>query len=105
MSPLLSEAEEALLIRSLDLELQLARLAILRGDGGMYKRSVEAAAERLEEQFDPSSPEVGVAIATLAELANARLPEELPDISGSLNALLRITATRNPVPRSGSSRP
>lgn len=36
ISPLLSDAQKTVLIRSLDLELQLARLAIMRGDAGMF---------------------------------------------------------------------
>jgi uroporphyrin-3 C-methyltransferase len=94
VSPLLSDAEQAVLIRSLDLELQLARLAIMRGDAGMYRRSVEAAGERLREHFDLSSPDVQAASESLTGLAAARLPEELPDISGSLDALLRLSASR-----------
>ena len=96
VSPLLSEAEQTVLIRSLDLELQLARLAIMRGDAGMYRRSVEAASERLREHFDLSSPDVQAAVESLTELSSARLPEELPDISGSLDALLRISAAAGP---------
>jgi len=96
VSPLLTEAEQAVLIRSLDLELQLARLAIMRGDAGMYRRSVEAANERLREHFDMASPDVQAAVESLTELSSARLPEELPDISGSLAALLRINAGARP---------
>ena len=47
ISPLLSDAQKTVLIRSLDLELQLARLAIMRGDAGMFRRSIEAATERV----------------------------------------------------------
>jgi uroporphyrin-3 C-methyltransferase len=97
VSPLLPEAERNVLIRSLDLELQLARLAIMRGDAGMYRRSVAAAGERLEEQFDATSPDVQSAVESLAALTTAQLPEELPDISGSLTALLRITGADEPV--------
>jgi uroporphyrin-3 C-methyltransferase len=96
VSPLLSEAEQTVLIRSLDLELQLARLAIMRGDAGMYRRSVEAAGDRLREHFDLASPDVQAAVESLTELSAARLPEELPDISGSLDALLRISTAGRP---------
>jgi uroporphyrin-3 C-methyltransferase len=96
VSPLLSEAEQAVLVRSLDLELQLARLAIMRGDAGMYRRSIEAASDRLRQHFDLASPDVQAAAETLGELATARLPEELPDISGSLDALLRLSAAGRP---------
>ena len=96
VAPLLSAAEQTVLIRSLDLELQLAQLAIMRGDAGMYRRSVEAAGDRLREHFDLASPDVQAAVNSLAELSAARLPEELPDISGSLDALLRLSAAGKP---------
>ncbi|MBN8279711.1 MAG: uroporphyrinogen-III C-methyltransferase [Gammaproteobacteria bacterium] len=104
VSPLLTEAEQAVLVRSLDLELQLARLAIMRGDAGMYRRSIEAASDRLQQHFDLASPDVQAAAESLAELGTAKLPEELPDISGSLDALLRISAAGRPgaVARQGS---
>ena len=51
----------------------------------------------------PSVTWLGHATA-LAELGTAKLPEELPDISGSLDALLRISAAGRPgaVARQGS---
>jgi uroporphyrin-3 C-methyltransferase len=95
ISPLLSDAQKTVLIRSLDLELQLARLAIMRGDAGMFRRSIDAATERVADQFDPMSAEVQSALGSLKELASVRLPEELPDISGSLTLLLSLTNAGN----------
>ena len=91
ISPLLSDAQKTVLIRSLDLELQLARLAIMRGDAGMFRRSIGAATERVADQFDPMSGDVQSALDSLKALSAVRLPEELPDISASLNMLLRLT--------------
>jgi uroporphyrin-3 C-methyltransferase len=91
VTPLLTDAERSVLVRSLDLELQLARLAVMRGDAGMYRRSVEAATARVEQHFDPAAPDVQVALETLRGLGSVALPEELPDISGSLAALLKAT--------------
>jgi uroporphyrin-3 C-methyltransferase len=99
VSPLLTEAEQTVLLRSLGLELQLARLAIMRGDAGMFRRSVDAASERLREHFDQSSGEVQGAIESLGDLAATKLPEELPDISGSLDLLVRINARANQADR------
>jgi len=93
ISPLLSDAQKTVLIRSLDLELQLARLAIMRGDAGMFRRSIGAATERVADQFDPMSTEVQSALSSLRELSTIELPEELPDISGSLTLLLKLTDT------------
>jgi uroporphyrin-3 C-methyltransferase len=91
ISPLLSDAQKTVLIRSLDLELQLARLAIMRGDAGMFRRSISAATERVADQFDPVSAEVQSALESLRDLSTIELPEELPDISGSLTLFLRLT--------------
>jgi uroporphyrin-3 C-methyltransferase len=91
ISPLLSDAQKTVLVRSLDLELQLARLAIMRGDAGMFRRSISAATERVADQFDPLSAEVQSALESLRDLSTVQLPEELPDISGSLTLLLRLT--------------
>ncbi len=105
ISPLLSEAQQTMLVRSLDLELQLAQLAIMRGDAGMYRRSVEAAVVRLRESFDVASPEVESAIETLTTLSTANLPEQLPDISGSLAALVRIVGPAEVTEAGQKSRP
>jgi uroporphyrin-3 C-methyltransferase len=96
VTPLLTDAERSVLVRSLDLELQLARLAVMRGDVGMYRRSVAAATARVEQHFDAGSPDVQVALDTLRDLASVALPEELPDISGSLTALLKATGATTP---------
>ncbi|MCC5793789.1 MAG: uroporphyrinogen-III C-methyltransferase [Chromatiales bacterium] len=92
VTPLLGPAEQAMVVQSLELELQIARMAALRGDAGMYRRSLDSAIARLERDFDPASGEVGAMRATLRELRSVRLPETLPDISGSLALLSEIIA-------------
>jgi uroporphyrin-3 C-methyltransferase len=96
VTPLLGDADLSLLTRSLELELLLARLAIMRGDAGMYRRSLESAVQRLEQHFDPGARDVTSMIATLRELGEIELPEELPDISGSLALLTSIISGMAP---------
>ncbi len=86
--PLLTEAEEAMLIRSLDVDLQIARLAVIRNEGELYRSSIGAVSDRLRAYFDTGSSDVSAVLATLDELTQAELPEELPDISTSLRLLL-----------------
>ena len=90
VTPLMSAAEESMLIRSLDIELQIGRLALIRNEKELYHRSLEAVSERLERYFDTDSPEVIAALATIEKAASAELPDELPNISGSLALLLRL---------------
>jgi uroporphyrin-3 C-methyltransferase len=90
MATLLSDQSGRLLTDSLRLELQMARLALLRGESAVFSASLATVRHDLGESFDISTPEGAAALATLDELARAPLPASLPDISGSLTALLRI---------------
>jgi uroporphyrin-3 C-methyltransferase len=89
ITPLLTAGEESALIRSLDVDLQIARLAVIRGEGEVYRRSLDSVRERLTAYFDTDSPAVAAALATIDQLADAKLPEQLPDISTSLSLLRR----------------
>ncbi len=86
--PLLTAAEEAMLIRSLDVDLQIARLAVIRSQGEVYRSSIDSVRERLRTYFEVDATDVAAILKTLDELAPAELPDELPDISGSLTLLL-----------------
>ncbi len=90
ITPLMSATDEAMLIRSLEMELQIARLAVIRNEGNLYRNSLQSVAERLAQYFDGHSPQVQAAQATVNKLAAAKLPDELPDISGSLSLLLTL---------------
>jgi uroporphyrin-3 C-methyltransferase len=90
VTPLMSAAEESMLIRTLDIELQIGRLALIRNEKDLYQRSLQAVTERLEIYFDTESAEVIAAMATVEKAAAVELPDELPNISGSLALLLRL---------------
>lgn len=86
----MSAAEESVLIRSLDIELQISRLALIRNEQDLYHQSLQAVIQRLEHYFDTESAEVIAALATVENAAAVELPDELPNISGSLALLLRL---------------
>lgn len=87
---LLSEQAIQLLMRSMDVELQIARLALLRGEVSAYRAALANVGSELQRYFDPDAAEVVAAQALLTELSGVPLPARLPDISGSLTELLRI---------------
>jgi len=87
ITPLLTAAEESMLIRILDVDLQIARLAVIRNEGELYRRSLDSVRGRLKTYFDTNSSGVAAALETMDELAHAELPEQLPDISTSLTLL------------------
>jgi uroporphyrin-3 C-methyltransferase len=89
--PLVTGQEESMLRRSLDVDLQIARLAVIRNEEKVYRNALDAVAERIRLYFDVQSSEVSAALDTINHLAAAELPGDPPDISGSLALLLRLS--------------
>jgi len=87
--PLRTEIEESILLRSMETELDVARLALIRGDAVLYRDALAGVQERLGRHFDGDAGSVQAAQKQLEQLYGAELPENLPDISTSLDLLLR----------------
>jgi uroporphyrin-3 C-methyltransferase len=83
----LSAAERALSRRQLQVELELARIAALRGDQQAFLSGLEMAIEILQRDFDAAAADVEGALALLGELRSFDIDPEPPDISGSLQLL------------------
>ena len=90
----LSTEERALLRQQFELELTLARVALLRGQPDAYRDSIETARTLLLRHFDVTAVSVESAIALLDEMVGLTIAPERPDISGSLS-LLRGIADRD----------
>ena len=85
--PLLSVKDVGLVYANLDIQLQSARLASLKGDAKNYQISVESASQLLSVYFDTEKKQVQAIVDTLAEIKDVELSPQLPDISGSLKML------------------
>lgn len=90
----LSAAERALSRRQFQVELELARIAVLRGDKQAFLSGLEMAIAILKRDFDGAAADVEGALGLLSELRSFDIDPERPDISRSLS-LLR--AQRNEV--------
>lgn len=90
-NPLLSGDEEFFLKRNLELQLQTARLALLRGEPANYTESLRTARNWLQTHFKTEAASVQSALRSLTELEKENIAPGLPDISGSLR-LLRLSA-------------
>jgi len=73
--------------QTLQLQIETARLALLRGDAQSYRGSLEAARQLLAARYDPTDSSVAAAVAGLERLAAIDLRPALPDLSRSLRAL------------------
>lgn len=91
---------------NLMLQLQTARLALLRGERTIFEQSLDDAAEWINEYYDTDSRTVRSTLSNIASLRDTRFSASLPDISRSL-ALLRqymsLSASERNVPGSGAA--
>jgi uroporphyrin-3 C-methyltransferase len=92
--PLLAPDAVYFLRTNLSLQLQAARLALLRGEKSIYEQSLHDASAWIEEYFDTDSQQVQSTLQTLAEIRDGTFAVDAPDISQSLR-LLRQFRTLN----------
>ena len=85
---------EFFLRSNLALQLQSARLALLRGEQAIFEQSLDDTSTLLHEYFDLRSAQVAGALETLAEVRGQVFTADVPDISESLE-LLRQFRTLN----------
>ncbi len=86
-SPLLTPEAETLLRANLSLQLQAARLALLKGEREIFDQSLEDADNWLTSYFDIGEIPVQSARETIADMRTNPAMRAMPDISGSLNLL------------------
>lgn len=88
VKPLLSPDQSAWARLNLQLMLEQAELAVLRGHEDLYRQALDKAVISLETWFDNTDNRVAALRDTLAGLSDREVNPELPDISESL-ALLK----------------
>lgn len=95
-APLLTPDAEYFLRTNLTLQLQVARLALLRGEQAVFEQSLADADDWLQDYFDTDSAQVRGARATIEEIRSAMLVVSPPDISGSLQLLRQFNSISGP---------
>jgi uroporphyrin-3 C-methyltransferase len=85
--PLVSPTQAFFLKENLRMRLLSARIALLAHDEGSFKADTRSAAEWLQHYFDLKDKRVSAGLATLKQLSESDVSIDLPDISGSLEAV------------------
>lgn len=93
---LLSPEAVYFLRTNLSLQLQAARLALLRGQKAVFEQSLDDADAWIAEYFDPDSAQVASARETIAELRDDLFTMSPPDISESLRLLRQYQTLAEP---------
>lgn len=87
LEPLPSFGQEYFLYLNLRIQLDAARLALLRGSQGLYTESLQSAREWLEGHFNRDHNATRAMLNEIDRLQGVQIVPELPDLSGSLRAL------------------
>lgn len=88
--PQLDDADAAILRRSLLLELQTAKMALLQNETTIYTQSLNVAKSSLVQWFDNDTSDVTEAIASIDKLLDAPANRQLPDIAAIRSDLARL---------------
>jgi uroporphyrin-3 C-methyltransferase len=85
--PLIAPEAVYFLRANLALQLQAARLSLLRGEQAVFQQSLDDAAAWIEEYYDRESTPVLSALLTIREIRDSSFVSAMPDISESLRLL------------------
>jgi uroporphyrin-3 C-methyltransferase len=91
---LLSPDAELFLRSNLALQLQSARLALLRGEQAIFEQSLDDAGALISQYFDSENAQVASARETLVEIRGSVFASTAPDISESLRLLRQFRTLR-----------
>ena len=83
----LSPDTEFFLRNNIALQLQAARLALLRGEQAVFEQTLDDTTALLHDYFDLGSTQVAGALETIAEIRGHVFTADVPDISASLRLL------------------
>ena len=106
VKPLLSPDQSAWARLNLQLMLEEAEMAVLRGNQPLYERALNKARTTVSEWYDATNPAIRGLSDTLNELSDKNVDPDLPDISESLNLLKERLAGRlatDSAPSAGAS--
>lgn len=91
---LMTPDAEFFLRSNLALQLQSARLALLRGEQEVFEQALDDTSALLAQYFDGESAQVAGAQETLVEIRSNVFTSAAPDISGSLQLLRQFRTLR-----------
>ncbi len=97
MQPLIAPEAQFFLRANLALQLQAARLAVLRNEEAIFAQSLDDASAWLTEYYDTGNTAVQSAQQTIAEIRGSVFSVAVPDISRSLRLLRQFNALADTV--------
>jgi uroporphyrin-3 C-methyltransferase len=94
LEALITPEQESYLRQSVRLVIEQAQLALLKEEQALFEASLDKALTLIEGYYDTSAPGVQSVVERLGELKAQTIRPELPDISGSQQALATFIERR-----------
>lgn len=94
-----------LLRERMALDLSRARLLLLRGEGELALRAINAVRASLQAEFDPADDGVAAALTVLDEIRSAPLAPTLPSLGEARRELARLRGAPEPAPPTPAQEP
>lgn len=94
LEALMTPEQESYLRQNVRLVLEQAQLALLKEEPELYRASLDKAISMIEGYYDTERESVESSISRLAEMRDKTIRPELPDISGSQQAMAHFIQTR-----------
>ncbi len=103
VAPLIPAEQRSYLYQNIELQLESARLALLKGEQQVWQQSLGYAGSWMDDFFDRDKPAVKSSIEILQRLEVIEISPPLPDISASLRILeqQRERLQRSTTPQQG----
>jgi len=92
--PMLAPSLEYFLYQNLRLQLDAARLALLRGEAPLYAESLRSARDWAATYFDQEHASTQAMVTELDRLLGVDIAPQLPEVGGALRALRAVPAYR-----------
>jgi uroporphyrin-3 C-methyltransferase len=92
VTPLLSAEQEFLIRRSIQLQIEQARLALLQGQPDIYRMALDAALAAIAARLQDQDGGRALLAETLATLRDAPIRTDIPALNGALVALQQLLA-------------
>ena len=90
LRPSLDSNERFILYELLQLKLQVAMAALIRGDSEVYQAQLKSASEAVNAYFEPDDSVTGSVQRELESLLSEKVSLEIEPLSAALSALNRV---------------
>ncbi len=87
VAPVLAPEQVTALRTALMMELEMARVAVVRGDEALYREALRRAGDLVRRYFDGEAAATGALLQALEDLAATSIQVQYPDLSTSLRRL------------------